>query len=126
MGYRTSTYRAPTYTKTFTKSYSSSTTTTKATVSQPTKTYITTTRPKTVINTTIVHQPVYGNDWGWHSPVYSTPLVVGPVIATQPVMDVGQPIPQPIYYGDSFGTVGLIALAVIVAVVATVVIRRAV
>jgi hypothetical protein len=125
--YRTSTYRAPTYTKTYTKSYS--TTATKPVLSQPTKTYITTSRPKTVINTTIVHQPVYTHPLGWN-PYYTPPVIVPivdpiPVSATQPVMDVSGPIPQPVYYDQGFGVVGLVLVAVIIAAVSMIVIRKA-
>lgn len=133
MAYRVTTYRAPAYTRTYTKSYSTSTST--KTFSQPTKTYTTIARPKTVINTTtVVHQPVY-HDSGWHMPWYHAPIVVAPVYSTpvvaQPMavdptqtMSVPQAIPQPMYYDNSAGVIAVVLFGLLIVAVCTMLIRR--
>ena len=129
MAYKTSTYRAPTYTKSFTKSYTKTYTNTwsakKPVIQQKTMTTVLP-RQTTVINkTTVVHQPVITHDWGWHSPTYSVPVVV-PIVATQPIIDVSEPVPQPVYYssGINSGAVALILFGVLVAAACIYAIRR--
>jgi len=114
MGFRVSSYRAPAYTKTFTKSYAPS---------YSAKTVVT--RPSVTVHTTIVHQPIISHSWGWN-PWYTTPVVVStPIVATQPVMDVAPAMPQPVYYQDTgYGAVGLVLTALIVALVGFVVMKR--